>query len=385
MLPTLQRAGHLLGSTLDAEKICANLLEVLHEAFDLEASFVQVGVEEDSPGARRSEGSEEMLDRVRRSPAAEEARRAATENKEKRFFGLQLPDQAEKHITGLCVPLETRGQIVGVVEVYGPDHLAEEKTIFIMDNLINQTTAALENARLYARLGRREQMLQDLVAKLLGAQEEERRRVAYEVHDGLAQVAAAAHQHLQAFARRYQPEGERSRADLNLIVRLVRRTVTDARQIIANLRPTTLDDFGLAAAISQERDNLCDDGYEVDYRQDVGEERLPETIEITLFRLVQEATTNLRKHADTRWVGIELARRGDNVYLEVRDQGKGFEPSEVQTEGGPGERVGLASMKERVSILGGTFDIISRPDEGTTVKVSMPLDRAESLAIEKEY
>jgi signal transduction histidine kinase len=211
------------------------------------------------------------------------------------------------------------------------------------------------------------------VSKLLGAQEEERRRVAYEVHDGLAQVAVAAHQHLQAFARRYAPEAESGRRDLERILRLVRGTVSDARRIIANLRPTTLDDLGLAATLSLEVERLREEGYRIDYEENLGEGRLPVTAEITLFRVAQEALTNMRKHAKAESVRIELRHEGPEVHLEIRDYGRGFEPGTASLVSGPGERVGLAGMRERVGMIGGTLEVRSSPGAGTSVTASVPL------------
>jgi signal transduction histidine kinase len=236
--------------------------------------------------------------------------------------------------------------------------------------------SALENAWLYKELNDRERALQNLVKRLLGAQEEERRRVAYEVHDGLAQVAVAAHQNLQAFARRYAPETEQGRRELDRILGQVRTTVSDARRVIANLRPTALDDLGLAAAISLEVERLNEDGYQVDWEEHLGDESLPREIEIALFRVAQEALTNIRKHAGTKWLKIELRRRDTEVYLEVRDFGRGFDPAALQTLGGrPGERVGFAGMRERVGMLGGEFEIQSRPEAGTIVAAIIPLMR----------
>jgi signal transduction histidine kinase len=193
------------------------------------------------------------------------------------------------------------------------------------------------------------------------------------VHDGLAQIAAGAHQHLQAFAERYAPDAERGRRDLDRILRLVRATVSDARRIIADLRPTTLDDLGLAATISLEVERLREDGYQVDYQEELGDERLPVAAEIALFRVAQEALTNVRKHAQTQQVRIELRRREDEVCLEVQDYGRGFDPAAAPVESGPGERVGLAGMRERISMLGGKLEIHSEPDVGTTVAVTVPL------------
>ena len=244
----------------------------------------------------------------------------------------------------------------------------------IISSLTSQAAGALENARLYEALGDRERALQDLVEKLLGAQEEERRRVAYEVHDGLAQVAVAAHQNLQAFARRHAPESEKGRKELDRILSQVRATVSDARRVIANLRPTALDDLGLAAAISLEVERLREEGYQVDYEERLGSGRLPAEMEIALFRVAQEALTNMRKHAGTRWVSIELRRGDGEVYLGVRDFGRGFDPAALETlGGGPGERVGIAGMRERVSMLGGELEIQSRPGAGTSITATIPL------------
>ena len=244
------------------------------------------------------------------------------------------------------------------------------------DIVSSLTASALENAWLYKELNDRERALQNLVKRLLAAQEEERRRVAYEVHDGLAQVAVAAHQNLQAFARRYAPETEQGRRELDRILGQVRTTVSDARRVIANLRPTALDDLGLAAAISLEVERLNEEGYQVDFEEHLGDESLPREIEIALFRVAQEALTNIRKHAGTKWLKIELQRRDTEVYLEVRDFGLGFDPAALQTLGGrPGERVGFAGMRERVGMLGGELEIQSRPEAGTFVAAIIPLMR----------
>jgi signal transduction histidine kinase len=251
--------------------------------------------------------------------------------------------------------------------------LAQGDTAEVLSSLSSQAASALENAQLYEELADRERALQDLIGKLLGAQEEERRRVAYEVHDGLAQVAAAAHQHLQAFARRHPPEAEDGRKDLQRILKLVRGTVSDARRIIANLRPTTLDDLGLAATLSLEVERLREEGYRVDKEGNLGEQRLPGTIEIALYRIAQEALTNMHKHARAGRVRIELWHEEVEVRLVVSDDGEGFDPAAPPLEHGPGERVGLEGMRERIGTLGGRLEIESRPGKGTSVRATIPL------------
>src|SRR5205085_6223363 len=137
---------------------------------------------------------------------------------------------------------------------------------------------------------------------LLVAQEEERRRVAYEVHDDLAAVAASAHQHLQAFARHHRPRSPEAREQFDRVLELAQRTVREARRVVANLRPTTLDDFGLAAALRLQVEELRDEGWQVSYQEALGPARLPSLVETALFRVAQEALTNVRKHAHTTQV-----------------------------------------------------------------------------------
>jgi signal transduction histidine kinase len=324
-----------------------------------------------------SAGLEGLRRRDRFEQEAEVARRATLESEEPRTFRLLHGSGSENgYLVGLCLPLRIKDRVVGVLEAYGKESLVEADTIKILSSLTSQAASALENASLYEELGERERSLQDLVKKLLGAQEEERRRVAYEVHDGLAQVAVAAHQNLQAFARRHSQGTERGRKELEQILEQVRATVSDARRIIANLRPTTLDDLGLGATLSLEVEQLREDGYQVDYEEHLGDQRLLDPVDITLFRIAQEALNNVRKHAQTRQVRIRLERSENEAHLEIQDYGRGFDPVQASAGSGPGERVGLAGMRERVSMLGGELEIESHPDTGTSIVVTVPLMRS---------
>jgi PAS domain S-box-containing protein len=227
-----------------------------------------------------------------------------------------------------------------------------------------------------AQLAERERRLRELVGKLIEAQEEERRKIAYEVHDELTQVAIAAHQHLQAFAKNH-PSGSVVRAgELDPALELAQRTVKEARRVIEGLRPTTLDDFGLAAALKMRTEELNEEGWQIGYKEDLGDEkRLPARVETALYRVAQEALTNVAKHARTTKARLKLTRpEPDKVRLEVRDEGRGFDPWAVSGDGGgPGERIGLSSMQERVALLGGELKIESAPGRGTSVVAEVPL------------
>jgi signal transduction histidine kinase len=234
--------------------------------------------------------------------------------------------------------------------------------------------SALEVRRQQQELAERERELHEMVGQLIAAQEEERRRVAYEVHDGFTQMAAAAYRRLALFAEHRSPEDAQDREELEDAVALVQRTVAEARRVIANLRPTTLDDFGLATALRMQVEEMRAEGFEASYEETLGGERLPATLETALFRVAQEALTNVHKHSQTDRVRVLLGRRDSGVVsLEVRDWGRGFEPAKMRQRGGPGERVGLASMRERIALMGGSLEIRSEVGSGTSVVAEVPL------------
>jgi PAS domain S-box-containing protein len=375
-LLALHEAGRILGSTLDHDEIGLKLLRIMHRVANLTAVAILTQDEEGCWHVWQSIGPEPIWDRAWLSSEACFARERALESKEAIRFRLQVGGAerkpGEKRLTGLCVPFRMREHVVGLLEAYRPEDLTDDETIEMLSSLTSQAASALENAQLYKDLSERKQQLHKLVGELLRVQEEERRRVAYEVHDGLAQVAYSAYQHLQAYAKLYPPASQDAMEKLDRGVSLVQQTVKEARSVIAGLRPTALDDLGLGFAIGQEVNRLCGEGWQVEYKQRLGEERLPEAIETALFRVAQEALTNARKHVKTRRLRVELWQDEGAVRLRVRDWGQGFDSSTLGTAA-PGERVGIHGMRERIALLGGGFELWSQPGEGTLIFVDLPL------------
>lgn len=230
--------------------------------------------------------------------------------------------------------------------------------------------AHLENQRLHGDLHARERTMSELVHRLLSAQEDERRRVAYDLHDGLAQTLAGLHQRLQGFASQCPPLPAAQRQELDTILELAQRCVREGRQVIGGLRPGLLDDFGLLRAIDREADRLRDAGYAVSWLQR-SDERLPANVEITLFRIAQEGINNILKHAGPCSVHIGLERRDGQAVLRLEDHGRGFDstPARPATRG---HGLGLAAMRERASLLGGHLHCDSQPGLGTQLQARVP-------------
>jgi PAS domain S-box-containing protein len=224
-----------------------------------------------------------------------------------------------------------------------------------------------------AQLADRERQLEELVSKLITAHEEERHWLAYELHDSLIQMAVVTQRYIQIFADTHPSGSKVKPGELDRALELARRTVQEARRVVKGLRPTILDDFGLATAVRQLVEELQNDGWEIGYEETLGKERLPAEVEITLYRVTQEALNNVQKHAQTTAACVKLTQWGTRVRLEVRDEGRGFDPSVVSGEEGPVERMGLSSMRERVALLGGELEIRSKPSAGTSLVVEVPL------------
>ncbi|HEY3227915.1 MAG TPA: PAS domain S-box protein [Roseiflexaceae bacterium] len=258
----------------------------------------------------------------------------------------------------------------GVIASYRIEKRYIKKNRELLWAEVTATTIRDRNGTIRYQLAMIENIIERKRAELL---EEERRHLAYELHDGVAQVAASVHQHLQTFAHHYRPRSPRARQDLDRAAELAQLVVREARRIIAGLRPTALDDFGLATALRMQVESLRADGWEIFYEEALGTERLPPPMETALFRVAQEALTNVRKHAHTTRARLALRRQRTAICLEVQDWGDGFHPLSLPNRVNPGERVGLRGMQDRIALLGGHFAIRSQPGAGTLVRAEIPV------------
>jgi signal transduction histidine kinase len=216
-------------------------------------------------------------------------------------------------------------------------------------------------------------------AGLIEAQEEERRRLARDIHDGPAQLLANVVFRIDVAQTLLAGDADRARAELEQLKQLVRHSLQDVRKIIFDLRPLALDDLGLVPALRSYVGGLQEKaGLRVDLRVDGEPRRLPTAHEVALFRLVQEALHNVRKHAGTDAAEVDVEFLPGEVRVMVTDHGRGFDPAEA---GGATDRLGLRSMRERAELFGGGLELRSTPGRGTVLSARVPVPAPAPAAV----
>jgi signal transduction histidine kinase len=261
--------------------------------------------------------------------------------------------------SGLWVPLVARDRAIGVIAAY--DKLGETAVFTDMDLRLAETFAT----RAAVAIDLSERVERDAMRRTVAAQEVERRRLARELHDETGQALTSILLGLGSLEDSLTDDG--TRAAVHDVRELVVRTLQEVRQLAVELRPKVLDDFGLVPALERLTQTLAEQtGLEIELLARF-EGRLPEETETALYRIVQEALTNVVKHAAARHVSIVLARKDGTVTALIEDDGRGFEPAATR-EGG----FGLVGMRERVALLGGALRVESRKNAGTTLKVEVP-------------
>jgi signal transduction histidine kinase len=260
--------------------------------------------------------------------------------------------------TALLVPMVYRGTPLGVLAAF--DRLAPDPGFGAEEESIVQAFAASAGiAVATAKTVQRERLRESIAAA-----EGERRRWARELHDETLQALGGLRMTLSSAARRRDPE--RLEAAVRDAVALLESEIAGLRRLIADLRPAALDDLGLVAAIEGLRARVeAQEGIAIFARAELGDERLAPELETAIYRIVQEALTNVVKHAHARHVEIALAREGGEVCVTVADDGRGFEPD------APRAGFGLVGLAERARLVGGHAEVTSSP-EGTTVRATIP-------------
>ncbi|MGW4098912.1 MULTISPECIES: GAF domain-containing sensor histidine kinase [unclassified Mycobacterium] len=269
----------------------------------------------------------------------------------------------------VSVPMETGpGGLVGVLNVHTVDRREftprDVELLLVIGRLI---AGALHQARLHRQLVARERAHENFVEQVIQAQEIERRRLAGDIHDGISQRLVTLSYRLDAAARAVEPDMVAEQ--LAAARELVALTLQEARAAISGLRPPVLDDLGLSGGLA----SLARSIPRIPIDVDLAETRVPDHIELALYRIAQECLQNVVKHAEADRARLTFAVDDGVARLEIVDDGKGFDTFEHPLGSDEMGGYGLLSMAERAEIVGGRLHIRSRPGAGTTVTATIPL------------
>ncbi|MDK2824497.1 MAG: two-component system, NarL family, sensor histidine kinase DegS [Clostridia bacterium] len=217
----------------------------------------------------------------------------------------------------------------------------------------------------------------NLGSRIIRAQEEERRRVAREIHDGPAQSMANIVLRAEFCERLIDKDVILAKKEIRQLKELVRNSLKDVRKIIYDLRPMALDDLGLIPAVTRYIEEFVERfGIKIDFLPSQTKTRLPNTLEVAIFRIIQEALQNVQKHSEGKKVKIDLNITETEVNLYIEDDGKGFKVSKVLADKDR-DGYGLLGMRERVELLNGQFNILSESGKGTSISINIPIQSPE--------
>ncbi len=367
-LESLNEIGNALASELELEPLLALVARRLQElvsarlvlialpdgqslrvaAAEGESSYGVAGMELELDGSKAGRvlerGRSERIDSVLEDP--------------------EIDQQAARRLgvhSALFVPLIVRGRTIGVVIAHdkqGATPSFSEDDLRLAESLADRAAIAVDLS---------EQVNRDAVRRVVEAQELERARLARELHDETGQALTSI---LLGLKPLEQTAGsDEARASVASVRALVVSTLQDVRRLAVELRPTALDDFGLVPAVERLTDTFRDQsGLQVDLEAQLGEGRRPNEAETTLYRVIQEALTNIVKHANAGRVSILLQRKSGGVVAVVEDDGSGFDPAATRADA-----LGLAGMRERVALVGGRLQVESASGAGTTLVAEVPV------------
>ncbi len=293
-----------------------------------------------------------------------------------RLNGLRPKGRSACH---LCVPLRSGERVLGLMNLVctADEGYGSHESLRHLTAVGHHIGIAMENARLYRELQRKEALRGQLVRKLISAQEEERRRIARELHDQYAQGLTALSMGIEATERVLSEDQAHLKAQLDRVKTLTARNLDQTYDLIFDLRPTTLDDLGLAPAVRWYAESRLQPlGVAIQLETGTLRERLPAEIETASYRVIQEALLNVAKHAQARQVVIRLAVHDCWLRGTVEDDGQGFDLEATQRSGAVGCGLGLLGMRERVELLGGSLQIESAPGRGTRLEMDVPIGEA---------
>ncbi|MBI4297773.1 MAG: GAF domain-containing protein [Chloroflexi bacterium] len=275
-----------------------------------------------------------------------------------------------------CVPIRSKEKALGVMNVACSGGASFTEVEFrLLDSIGRQVGLAVENSLLYRETKKEEEIRGQLLNAIISAQEEERRRLSRELHDGAGQALTGLIMGIESAENIASPSETQIRNKLAHARIIAVGLLEDLRRLMQDLRSTILDDLGLVAAIrSYTQAHLEAAGVAVDFQAEGFSHRLPPPVETALFRIAQESVHNIVKHAGARTARIRLQLEGNKVRIAVEDDGRGFDVDAFFGSDGRQRSLGLVGMQERATFMGGIFHISSKVGQGTRVAVEVPIE-----------
>ncbi len=270
----------------------------------------------------------------------------------------------------ICVPLITRGEAIGVLQVLNKisGERFDQEDLELLMSFAAQSATAIENARLV-------QALREEKERIVALEEDVRKRLARDLHDGPTQLLAALRMGLEFSRKLLTHQPDRVDSELAEMLPIADRALQQVRTLLFDLRPAVLETQGLVPALEFYAQQIQDtEGFAVVLETgDLGL-RLTGRAEKEIFSVIQEALGNVKKHAHAKQVWINLSAQGEQLIVTVRDDGQGFDTAQLDPTKGREGSLGMINMRERAQMLGGDLAITSQPGQGTVVTLSLPLD-----------
>jgi signal transduction histidine kinase len=367
-LETLNEIGTALASEIELEPLLSLVARRVRELVDARLVLIALP-QEDAMTVAAAEGDDgygvvgtrlEFGD----SKAGRVLQRRRSERVDSVLDDAEIDQQTARQLgvrSAIYVPLLARGRAIGVVIAHdkaGANPSFTDDDMRLTESLADRAAVAVD---LSARVGR------DALARAVEAQELERKRLARELHDETGQALTSILLGLKPLEQ--SAATDEDRAAVASLRELVVSTLQDVRRLAVELRPSALDDFGLGTAVERLAATFREhSGLTVDFETQLGEDRLPNEVETTLYRIIQEAFANIVKHAHATRVSVVLTRTAASVAAIVEDNGRGFDQDSTRAD-----VLGLVGMRERLELVGGRLRIESADGAGTTIAAEVPL------------
>lgn len=363
-LETLQEVSLQITSTLDLNQVLDTIASSVLRLVQASSAQIFTSDENDSP-LRLAASAGQPMD------IGSSASLIASVANTGRLKAVHTATEQHAHST-VALPMQLGDQVLGVLRIASdPPHTLSSEDLRILRLLTDQAAVALGNARLYHDLAEREEHVRTLMEKMAHIQDEERRLIGLDLHDGLTQLIISANMHLNALNSMLASTVDaHARQDLDASRALIKRAIEEARRVIAELRSTVIEDLGLAEGLQRYVMETSEaNNWQSETQIDLNGMKLSAPTQAAIFRIAQEALSNAQKHSDTRKIRVALQFDRTDLLLRVQDWGSGFDPDTLSDEK---DRLGLVSMHERARMLGGACEISSQLGQGTTVVVRVP-------------